>query len=163
MQHKAGTVTPPSENVTSIQGFLSPTHNDPFSSQNFSQYSQTQRLTQASQIPTATYEVEDEENKGVWGYLVPVDGRHGSYEPLVLRERNGCNANEEEISAVPKKQYEKQEQAIEKRKEKDKPSRGFLLGRHPECGKLFTVELKYTANRLEILSSILLLFRTVTA
>jgi serine/threonine-protein kinase CHEK2 len=134
---------------------MSPGLNDPFSSQNFHEYSQTQRLTQASQIPTSTYEVEDEEKRGVWGYLVPVDGRHGSYEPLVLGDRSACTPSEEdhkEKTAVPKELYEKQEQAIEKKKEKGKPSRGFLLGRHPECGKLRTIELGYNANCVQISS-----------
>jgi len=135
---KDGTITPPSQNPTDVQ-LMSPHPNEPFASQNFGDFSQTQRFSQGlTQIPTSDYEVPDEEQQGVWGYLIPVDGRLGFYEPLVLKDRNVCMPSAKDTKehvSVAKKTYEKQEESIEKAKEKGKPSRGYLLGRHPECGK----------------------------
>jgi serine/threonine-protein kinase Chk2 len=118
---------------------MSPKYNDPHSSQGAGEYSQTQRFSQTlSQIPTSAYEVPNEERDGVWGYLVPVDGRFGSFEPLVMKDRSACTPdlpNKKEGGKVSKKTYSKQEKKIEKSKENGTPSRGYLLGRHPECGK----------------------------
>jgi serine/threonine-protein kinase CHEK2 len=136
---KDRTVTPPSENPTDIQQLMSPHPNDPpFGSQNYGDMSQTQRFSQGmTQIPTSAYEVPNEEQEGVWGYLVPVDGRLGFFEPVVLKDRHACtpsNPDTKENTKVSKHTYTKQEENIEK-SEKCKPAKGYLIGRHPECGK----------------------------
>jgi serine/threonine-protein kinase Chk2 len=85
--------------------------------------------------------VEDEEKEGVWGYLVPIDAKSSKYGALVLRDRASCTPDDNtdrirETSVVPKGEYFDQEKAIEKSKTEDKkPSKGYLVGRHPECGK----------------------------
>ena len=91
-----------------------------------------------------SYEVEDEEAEGVWGYLVPVDPIFG--DPLVCRARAACpapypNSNfGKGTKHRGKAQMEKgsliQE---EKQYEAEKlkfgfPGGGYLIGRHIECG-----------------------------
>ncbi|KAF2665869.1 serine/threonine-protein kinase chk2 [Microthyrium microscopicum] len=80
------------------------------------------------------YEVEDEEKEGVWGYLVPIDTNANKYGHLVLKDRSSCTPSRteraEEESSVASDRYTKQEQEIE---EHQNPSRGYIIGRHPEC------------------------------
>jgi hypothetical protein len=75
----------------------------------------------------------------VWGYLVPLDGKSSQYDTLVLRERAACSkpmgAVDDKIK-VPEKQSQEQEGNFEKGKVKNRPSQGYLIGRHPECGSL---------------------------
>ena len=88
------------------------------------------------------WEVEDEAKEGVWGYLLPVDERLGS--PLVLKQRFACpNPSKRTGGAdgqqrVRRDEYEKREEEYEERKLEDAPSGGYLIGRHPECGKLLS-------------------------
>ncbi|KAI1390203.1 Pkinase-domain-containing protein [Hypoxylon trugodes] len=81
-------------------------------------------------------EVEDEEKEGVWGYLFPLDLRHGG-RCVVLRKRSTCPMSEDIAGVLTKKQSGtsalKQEENFEKSKIKGIPSGGFLIGRHPEC------------------------------
>jgi serine/threonine-protein kinase CHEK2 len=102
--------------------------------------SQTQPFSQVIYPPPAfAYEVDDEEAEGVWGYLVPIDGKSSKFGTLVLKQRETCMASDtshvKEGSAVSRGKYKEQEKAIEKKKERKSPSRGYLLGRHPECGE----------------------------
>jgi serine/threonine-protein kinase Chk2 len=90
--------------------------------------------------PLSAYEVDDEEEEGVWGYMVPADSRGG--EPMVLRSRNACSAtvmsNKKETKKVPKNEYQKQEQKYEAKKVSGMASSGYLIGRHVECGRHHT-------------------------
>jgi serine/threonine-protein kinase Chk2 len=136
---KDGTVTPPSQIQT--RQLLSPTINEPVPSQTYSD-SQTQPFSQLNfPLPAHNFQVEDEEKEGVWGYLVPIDAKSSKYGALVLRERTSCTPDDNtgrirETSVVPKDEYFDQEKDIEKNKEEEKkPAKGYLVGRHPECGK----------------------------
>lgn len=102
--------------------------------------SDTQPYSQFLPPPPISYEVEDEEAEGVWGYLVPLDGVS---EPLVLRRRAACPVPQTIVgrtdgkSSVPRDEYLKQEESYEKEKSnKGVPAGGYLIGRHPECGML---------------------------
>jgi serine/threonine-protein kinase Chk2 len=83
--------------------------------------------------------VDNEESEGVWGYLVPIDAKSAKFGTLVLKQRETCMQSDpdkgKERSPVPREKYKEQENAIEKKKETNSPSRGYLLGRHPECGE----------------------------
>lgn len=83
-------------------------------------------------------EVEDEVKEGVWGYLFPLDTRYGG-RCIVLKKRTLCpDANDVKKAIGPKakgKCVKNQEEAYEKSKIKGVPSGGYLIGRHPECGK----------------------------
>jgi serine/threonine-protein kinase Chk2 len=90
-------------------------------------------------------EVEDEVKEGVWGYLFPLDTRHGG-RCVVLKKRTTCPCPDdlENTLLESKQQHNKseleQEETYEKSKIKGEPSGGYLIGRHPECGK-FTLKL----------------------
>jgi serine/threonine-protein kinase Chk2 len=88
--------------------------------------------------------VEDEEAEGVWGYLVPLDGKTSQYETLVLKDRRACPqtlGKQGETKVVPVQKYTKQEEDFEESKIKKLPSQGYLIGRHPECGMFPMVHL----------------------
>ena len=89
-------------------------------------------------------DVLDEEREGVWGYLLPVDHNFG--DTLVLRKRSACarpgpsgefgrggEARAKGETAL--KNYEEEEDKYEEAKQRGMPSGGYLIGRHPECGK----------------------------
>lgn len=115
----------------------------------------TQPLSQFFVPPKAlSYEVEDEEAEGVWGYCVPLDDVFG--DTLVMRARAACPApfpsnsfgkgNDERakgMSGKAPRNYVKEEKDYEKTKRKlGWPAGGYLIGRHPECGKLATCSMK---------------------
>ncbi|KAK3076350.1 hypothetical protein LTS18_013249, partial [Coniosporium uncinatum] len=120
-----GTVTPPS------QMRPHPVVSSPVSD--------TQPFSQFVYPPAAkSYEVEDEEGEGVWGYLVPSGG--AAIEPLVLRRRAACpvppnrTGQTDGKKKVSKNHYKKQEEDYEKEKVKaGVVAGGYLIGRHPEC------------------------------
>ena len=138
---KSRSVTPPSQIQPKPQGLsppslrLSPGTND----------TQTQPFSQFIYPPIPfTYEVEDEEAEQVWGYLVPLDERSG--DTLVLRKRTACplpkckdEGKPEGRKRVARDTYEKQELQYEKKKLDEQPSSGYLIGRHPECGKQISI------------------------
>jgi serine/threonine-protein kinase Chk2 len=107
----------------------------------------TQPLSQfADRHPAISDDIEDEIREGVWGYLVPLDPKYGD-KPIVLKKRSACPLPHT-VSDVAKKENEnntndkngksaamKDEETFEKKKEKGAPSGGYLIGRHPECGK----------------------------
>lgn len=104
--------------------------------------SDTQPFSQFLPPPPISYEVEDEEAEGVWGYLLPVDGDLGNGKALVLRRRAACPVPQDKIGRssgqhrTDKSEYKDQEEDYEKEKaEKGVPAGGYLIGRHPECGK----------------------------
>jgi len=119
--------TPPNSNPDENTGLSSP----PFDTQPFTQ-------TQAPH-EAFSYEVEDEEGEGVWGYLLPLDANGG--EPLVLRLRAACPVpktrpmKQDGKQTVEKDEYRKQEEAFEETKINGKVASGYLIGRHPECGE----------------------------
>lgn len=142
--HKDGTVTPPNqEDRIPNSQFRTPSrsHGKAFSQSSPQQETQTQTQAFSQFLPPLTwaYEVEDEEGEGVWGYLIPSDTRDGG-EPLVLKQRSACPMPDKHHSGdykgkVPRNRYQEEEKAYEKTKIKGKASGGYLIGRHPECGR----------------------------
>lgn len=125
--------TPPnSSQIPNTQGLSSP----PSDTQVFSQFVIPRK--------SLSYEVEDEDAEGVWGYLVPIDEIFG--ETLVLRSRSACPAPypTSDFGKGSKKRgkaetgvasFAKEERDYEAEKKiKGFPSGGYLIGRHPECG-----------------------------
>lgn len=108
----------------------------------------TQPLSQfIDRHPAFSDDVVDEIKEGVWGYLVPLDPKYGD-KPLVLKKRvscplpdtveaaaDGAGQDNKESSAV------KEEEAYEKTKVKGVAAGGYLIGRHPECGKIYLMRL----------------------
>lgn len=89
--------------------------------------------------------MKDEEAEGVWGYLVPIDSVFG--DTLVMKKRVSCPAPYPEggfgrgskkraQGICPGKSYAKEELNYEANKRAmGFPAGGYLVGRHPECGK----------------------------
>ncbi|KAK5709372.1 serine/threonine protein kinase [Elasticomyces elasticus] len=97
----------------------------------------TQPYSQFLAPAPISYEVQDEEAEGVWGYLIPITGVQ---EPLVLKVRGTCpvpgdhNGKKCGIERVPKQHWRKKEEEYEVEKSKNGiPAEGYILGRHPEC------------------------------
>lgn len=100
----------------------------------------TQPFSQFLTPAPISYEVEDEEAEGVWGYLVPVTG---FTKPLVLKKRAACPipasavGNTDGRKRVSKKAYKQEEEHYEEQKSlKGIPAGGYLIGRHPECDRI---------------------------
>lgn len=143
---KEGTATPPEGRPSQVlprgedaaysqlqgfsQGFSSPPQDTQAFSQGFSQ----------SLDPNEPYskEVKDEIKEGVWGYLFPLNTNYGG-KCVVLRKRAVCPKTDAVAEIVPKKKGKKalqnQELSFEQKRITDTPSGGYLIGRHPECGK----------------------------
>lgn len=90
----------------------------------------TQAFSQYTNPKAALSEyVKDEEKEGVWGYLLPLNAEYK--QPLIMRKRSAC----------PKpppldKLGEASDQGLTKEDKADaQSSGGYLIGRHPECGK----------------------------
>ena len=109
----------------------------------------TQPLSQfADRHPAFIEDAEEEEAEGVWGYLVALDPRYGD-KPIVLKRRSACplpdsiaaaaaaaaaaNGEADKKSDVP--ETIREEEAYERTKVNGIASGGYLIGRHPECGK----------------------------
>jgi serine/threonine-protein kinase CHEK2 len=141
--YKEATATPPEGRPSQIQhhpfdqssvidgpGLSSP----PQDTQAFSQF--------AYPATGLSDEVKDEAEEGVWGYLLPMDQKYG--KSLVLRKRNACpiipgmaNFGKDTPKAGKGKDFAKEEDAYEQTKFQGVASGGYLIGRHPECGRLF--------------------------
>ena len=96
------------------------------------------------------YAVEDEEGKGVWGYIMPIDGKSG--DNLVLHWRDACPVSNKKLGwptgheQVAPKTYGGREDAYETEKVKrGVPAGGYLIGRHPECDRI--VDSPTVSNR----------------
>ena len=138
-EFKDGTITPPSQRPSQfahpaiVRSPLAPGLSSP--------PSDTQPFSQFVYPPQAlSYEVQDEEGEGVWGYLVPLDSKSG--DTLVLRKRSACPAplgKNSKITGrerVDRRTYERQEE-YENKKAESVTAGGYLIGRHPECGTFF--------------------------
>ena len=85
--------------------------------------------------------MKDEEEEGVWGYLIPLDGSPQDQKTMVLKQRSACQMPEgkttkaQSVRSVDPKEYTRQEEEYEKSKTRSIPAGGYILGRHPECGK----------------------------
>ena len=145
-EYKEATVSPPEGRPSQIR------HRTPLSSPSHvglsSPPSDTQLLSQYYIPPkTLSYEVDDEEAEGVWGYLVPLDHVFG--DTLVLRARAACPApypsnsfgqghddRAKGMQGKAPRSYVQEEGDYEKTKRAlGWPAGGYLIGRHPECGK----------------------------
>jgi serine/threonine-protein kinase Chk2 len=87
-------------------------------------------------------DVKDEVEEGVWGYLLPLDQKLG--KSLVLRKRNACplpdgmerfGKDGGDRQGEKGKDFAKEEDAYEQTKFNGIASGGYLIGRHPECGR----------------------------
>lgn len=144
--NKDSTVTPPEKKETESTPKKS---EDNSQSQALSSPPQdTQPLSQFVDRHSAiSDDIEDEIREGVWGYLVPLDPKYGD-KPIVLKKRSACPLPDTVSDAAKKENKNntndkngksaamKDEETFEKKKkEKGAPSGGYLIGRHPECGK----------------------------
>lgn len=139
---KEGTATPPEGRPSQVL----PRGDDAYSqlqgfSQGFSSPPQdTQAFSQAIVDPNEPYskDVKDEVKEGVWGYLFPLNTTYGG-KCVVMRKRAACPLPNTVEDAVPKNNgkeaLKKEEVNFEKKKAEGVPSGGYLIGRHPECGK----------------------------
>lgn len=139
---KEGTATPPEGRPSQVL----PRGDDAYSqlqafSQGFSSPPQdTQAFSQAIVDPNESYskEVKDEVKEGVWGYLFPLNTTYGG-KCVVMKKRAACPLPNEVEDVVPKQNgkeaLKKEEVDFEQRQTKGVPSGGYLIGRHPECGK----------------------------
>jgi serine/threonine-protein kinase Chk2 len=142
--YKEATATPPEGRPSQLnhrtpEGSRSPIHAPVFSSPP----QDTQALSQFYHPKDAlSDEVENEAEEGVWGYLLPLDTKYGT--SLVLRKRNACPLPDGMASfgkdggkrqGKSGKDFGKEEEAYEETKLKGIASGGYLIGRHPECGK----------------------------
>ncbi|KAF2759407.1 Pkinase-domain-containing protein [Pseudovirgaria hyperparasitica] len=152
--YQDGTVTPISDK--SQFGFGKKTGSSPRNARNGAGLSSppqdTQPFSQFILPPHAhTFEVEDEEAEGVWGYLIPVDSKNRSV--LVMKARSACPVSKDRFSSkktgkehVNKKTYEDEENAYEAQKAKSGVvAGGYLVGRHPECD--LRIEANTVSNR----------------
>ncbi|PNS17808.1 hypothetical protein CAC42_3203 [Sphaceloma murrayae] len=104
----------------------------------------TQPFSQFMTPAPYSYEVKDEEDEGVWGYLIPLDNRSGTNDTLVLKKRSACPLPTERTNRsdgkhrVDKKEYLKQERSFESAKIGEVPAGGYLVGRHPECDRIIS-------------------------
>ena len=115
----------PESSPTRASAFTSP----PGDTQAFSQFVHPKQAL--------SEDVDDEVKEGVWGYLLPLDAKYGS--SLVLRKRSACPMPRG-ISNFGKdsengKNFEQEEVMYEETKLTGVASGGYLIGRHPECGK----------------------------
>ncbi|KAK5681454.1 serine/threonine protein kinase [Elasticomyces elasticus] len=109
----------------------------------------TQPYSQFLAPAPISYEVQDEEAEGVWGYLIPITGVQ---EPLVLKVRGTCpvpgdhNGKKCGTERVSKQHWRKKEEEYEVEKSKNGiPAEGYILGRHPECD--LQIQVPTVSNR----------------
>lgn len=141
---KGKTVSPPADREGRERRQATPRSSPPPSSRRngglSSPPADTQPYSQFLQPPPVSYEVENEEEEGVWGYLVPTAGVE---DPLVLRKRAACPVSlgvehqKLQTSKTSKKEefLEQEEQYEDKKAINGVPAGGYLVGRHPECDR----------------------------
>jgi serine/threonine-protein kinase Chk2 len=142
---KEGTATPPEGRPSQIQ------HRTPEPSPSqrpklASPIGDTQPYSQFVNQKGGLIDDEDEENEGIWGYLLPLNEKYG--KSLVLRKRTACplpggmenfgkDRGRREVNE--QKNFEAEEEAYEDTKLKGIASGGYLIGRHPECGMFISL------------------------
>ncbi|OAA73983.1 Serine/threonine-protein kinase domain protein [Cordyceps fumosorosea ARSEF 2679] len=86
-------------------------------------------------------DAQDSTEEGVWGFLVPLDAKYGD-KPKVLKKRCACPPNDSIKSATNAEKKDNvretppaihEEEAYERTQIGGIASRGYLIGRHPEC------------------------------
>ncbi len=162
-EYKEATVSPPEGRPSQIRHRTPQSISSPPKPGLTSPPGDTQAFSQFIHPPTLSHEVEDEEAEGVWGYLVPIDSVFG--ETLVLRSRNQCPAPypSGDFGKGSKKRakglirgldYAKQEVQYEVNKRtRGFPAGGYLIGRHPECGRTLPQNAIRYGHRLTVLRS----------
>lgn len=129
---KEVTATPPSQ--ARLQSPSSSDAQQPFSSPP----GDTQALSQFVYPPRAfADEVEDEVAEGVWGYLIPLDDKVRNI--LVLRKRDSCKTDQKSKSPAKKGSLRQRKGNAADQPNGRRPG-GYLIGRHPECGKWHSKE-----------------------
>jgi len=140
-EYRGATITPPEGRPSQIR------HRTPTSTPQLqglsSPPSDTQPFSQFIPLPQAlSYDVEDEEAEGVWGYLIPLDSKFG--DTLVLKKRTACAAPTpcsgfEGGAAAQWKEgndfVQDEEEDEENKRALGFPAGGYLIGRHRECGE----------------------------
>lgn len=142
IRFKEGTATPPEgrpsqvlprgdETHSQVAGFSSPPQD-------------TQAFPSQFVDPNEPYskEVKDEAKEGVWGYLFPLNTNYGG-KCKVLRKRGACPMPatvKDAVDLAPskktgKRSLQSEEKEFEQKKVSGVPAGGYLIGRHPECGK----------------------------
>lgn len=136
---RAGTVTPPGGKPSHLQR-TTPPPTPKFENGFKSPQNDTQAFSQAVHPPKEEidYEVDDEDEEGVWGYLVPTDDRFG--DVLVLKSRAACPVPKNTLNSDGDREHaegelEEAEAKYEETKKDGLASSGYLIGRHPECGE----------------------------
>lgn len=76
--------------------------------------------------------MEDEAAEGVWGYLIPLNDK--VRQTLVLRKRDGCRDGEGKAKSAKVPQHQTKDPKSKSSHDLGPPG-GYLIGRHPECGK----------------------------
>ena len=146
-EYKEATASP-AEGRPSQINHRSPISSPPLNTQGLSSPpSDTQPFSQFVYPPTAfSLDVDDEEVEGVWGYLVPIDSVFGN--TLMLKKRTACPApypgqsfgqgsESRARGRCGSRSYVDEEKKYEETKrELGWPAGGYLIGRHPECGKI---------------------------
>ena len=102
----------------------------------------TQELSQfVNPIQSISHEVEDEEAEGVWGYLIPI-GFSQHQEAVVLKKRDKCGvvlptrrSRRKGTPVISQDNTIENESPQERPRPRGSPSSGYIIGRHPECGK----------------------------
>jgi serine/threonine-protein kinase CHEK2 len=130
---KAVTATPEVQRTPSSDDLLPAFSSPPGDTQAFSQFVYPPRAF--------ADDVEDEAAEGVWGYLIPLDGKAG--HALVLKKRNSCEGDscgptDREQTSSPSKSSKRQLKSPLRPEsvKSPKPSpKGYIIGRHPECGR----------------------------
>ena len=144
--YKEPTASPREGRPSQIRHRTPPNSTPPHLTQLSSPLADTQAFSQFVGPPKSfSHEVEDEDAEGVWGYLVPIDNVFG--DTLVLKTRSACPApfpNTDFGKGTDKRakaqtgveHYGLEEKEYEEEKMRSGfPSGGYLIGRHPECGK----------------------------
>lgn len=103
----------------------------------------TQPVSQFTNMGDIHDEFEDDADEGVWGYLQAWDAQYGD-RPIVLKKRCACPESDSLEAATAKEpgnanggtpKAVREEEAYERTKIKGVAAGGYLIGRHPECGK----------------------------
>ena len=171
-EYREGTISPPEGRSSQIRP-RTPASSSPPPQGLSSPPADTQVLSQfVFPMQGLSYDVEDEEAEGVWGYLLPLDRKLG--DTLVLRRRTACPAPtpgddfgkgtaRRGCGLSASRSYgEEEEQYEENKRTKGFPAGGYLVGRHPECGMFEVIVLRREPDSFQTVLFSYLLFRIDT-